>query len=609
MVKKKSIRIGNASGYWGDDPKALERQITKGPLDYITMDFLAEVTMSILKKQKARNPSMGYAHHLIPMLKPVLSSILRQKTKLITNAGGMNPLGCAQAIHEMAQAQRLSPRIAVVYGDDIFPILPELERQGVSFENMETKDPFDLIRSKIQVANVYYGAEPIVLALKRFDPDIILTGRITDSGISLAAMIHELGWTDWDRIGSGIVASHLLECGSQVTGGNDTDWKDIDNFHDIGFPITEVFEDGSFILTKHPGTGGKVTVNTVREQLFYEVGTSKYYLTPDGVADFSTIQLTADGKDRVRVSSVKGFEPPPSYKVSMAFSGGYKVSGSLAVCGPRAREKAEVFSDIFWKRWNLPLKEKHTESIGLNALHRSLTGGDNEAQEILLRFSARDDEEGVLQQFARLIPSLILGGPPGICVLGGVAKPQEIISYWPALIDRKWVRPRVALLGNGELIQGEECPEATPGGFKPLQGPDDFQIAHSPVPWAKIRMEEEHLTYTLFEVCIARSGDKGDMANIGLCARSPLAYELIKEYVTAQRVKTWFQDICKGRVTRFALDNLFGLNFMLEQSLGGGGSSTLQLDAQGKGLAQALLKQKIPVPRKVLEDVRERPFV
>ncbi len=600
MSQKKVIRIGNAGGYWGDDPGALERQVKGGRLDYISMDFLAEITMSILQKQRSSDPEMGYAKDFLGMLKGVLPKLMADKTTVITNAGGVNPQSCARAIAKMANDLGLQPRIAIVYGDDILPDLKDLQAKGCKFANMETGEDFASVQSKIQAANIYFGAAPVVEALK-WNPDIIVTGRVTDTGITIAAMIHEFGWklNDWDRLASGIVAGHIIECGSQSTGGNFSDWEKVPSFDNIGYPIVEVNEDGTFVVTKHPGSGGMVTVDTVREQLFYEMGHPEAYITPDVVANFSSIQLAQDGQDRVRVFGVKGFEPTPLYKVSMAYEDGYKSIGSIMISGPNARRKAEAFSQIFWKRCQGPFIETLTEYVGFNACHRSLIHRD-EGNEILLRLGARAGEEKDLRLFGKMIPSLILSGPPGVAVIGGVPKAQKVMSYWPALMPKDVVHPRIALYEKGE-ITGEKTVTTTPvGHYAPTEAKAQVATQASKPIAAVIKEHEGDKLQPLSRICLARSGDKGDMANIGVMARSQAAYEFLDQYLTAQRVKDLFQELCHGTVTRHSLPNMQGFNFLLDQALGGGGTMTLRIDAQGKTFAQGLLAQRVAIPQNLL---------
>ncbi len=601
--RKTTLRIGNASGYWGDDPEALERQVNGGRLDYISMDFLAEITMSIMQKQRARDPNLGYARDLLPMLEKVLPKLLSDKTCLITNAGGVNPAACAAAIAKLAASKNLPCSIAIVYGDDILHDLPAYTAQGVSFDNMENGAKFTGVADRIDAANIYFGAAGVVEALK-WRPDIVITGRVTDTGITLAPMIHEFGWSmsDWDKLASGIVAGHMIECGAQASGGNFTDWRLVPSFQKIGFPIVEAEADGSFVITKHPGSGGLVSVDTVREQLVYEMGNPRAYITPDVIADFTSIQLKAAGPDRVHVSGVRGFEPTPTYKVSMAYRDGYKAQGAIVVSGPEARAKAEQFARNFWERIDAPLTARETEYAGWNACHRSLAHYDDGA-EIILRLGARAETEAPLKVFGKHIPPLILSGPPGVAVLGGVPKAQEVVSYWPALLPKALIQPKVALYTN-KLGDAHTVTSTQTGNFKSAEaGTQTATTVQTTLPQAFAEHKHEN-AIALTEICLARSGDKGDTANIGVLARSPKAYAFIREYLTAQRVKDWFQELCGGNVVRYEVPNLQGLNFLLENSLGGGGTMTLRTDAQGKTFAQALLRQRVVIPKDVLQDVK-----
>lgn len=601
----KTIRIGNAGGYWGDDPTALERQVNGGRLDYISMDFLAEITMSIMQKQRSRDPNLGYARDFLPMLERVLPKLLKDKTCIITNAGGINPAACAKAIQNMAKGMGLNPKVAVVYGDDILGDIDRLQASGEKFTNMETGETFADVRDHLESANVYFGVAPVAEALK-WKPDIIITGRVTDTGITLAPMVYEFGWAlnDWNKMAAGIVAGHILECGTQSTGGNFTDWELVPSFDNVGFPIVEVREDASFIVTKHANTGGLVSVDTVREQLFYEMGNPKSYITPDVVADFATIQLQADGSNRVLVSGVKGYEATPLYKVSMAYLDGFKAQGSIIISGPNARAKAEKFASIFWKRCGhlFDDKDRETEYFGWNACHRSLIQSD-EGNEILLRLGVRSHDKDKLQLFGKLVPSLILAGPPGVAVTGGVPKAQEVVSYWPALMPKEKVYPRIALLSDAGTLTEEKEVKSTPSGhYEPKE--DETQISHKAKRSIKEVLKEVSSGVPLSRIALGRSGDKGDMSNIGIMARSPKAFAFLDKYLTAERVKDYFQELCHGEVKRYKLENLQGFNFLLEAALGGGGTKTLRADAQGKTFAQGLLAQKAPIPEDVLAEVQ-----
>jgi hypothetical protein len=612
VSESRILRIANAGGYWGDDPHALRRQVMgELPIDVISIDYLAEVTMSILQKQKLKDPKAGYARDFVTQVEPLLEEILRRRIRIITNAGGVNPEACAEALASVARAKGLNLRLAVVDGDDLSGRMTELRGQGVDFRNMETGEDFAPYGDKVLAANAYFGALPVVEALRQ-DPDIVLCGRVTDTGITLAAMIQAFGWAgdDWDRLASGIVAGHIIECGAQATGGNFTDWRKVPSFIDVGFPIVECEADGSFVVTKHPGSGGLVSCQTVREQLLYEMGHPQSYLTPDVIADFSTIQLEADGPDRVRVSGVKGRPPTDLLKVSIAYADGFKASGSLIISGPDARAKAEVFAKVFWERSAVeirnaglpPVESACTEFIGDDATHRGLTPG-HAATEILLRLSVRGHDKRPLEIYRKLMPSMILSGPSGVAVTGGAPMISEVVSYWPALIPQGCTRGRVRVWeekGTGALEPTFERAD--------LEWPLTQGTPEAPAPPADPWEEEtiavgRMLRVPLMRIAHARSGDKGDTANIGLIGRSPECYAWMRDNVPAERVQRWFASICRGEVTRHLVPNLWALNFLLSESLGGGGTMSLFIDAQGKTLSQALLRCEVEVPEAVLASI------
>ncbi len=604
---KEKIRIGNAGGYWGDDPEALYRQVTSGQLDYISIDFLAEVTMSILQGQRKMDPNLGYAKDFLGMLKGVLPQLLAKKIKIITNAGGINPIACARAITKIAEELELKPKVAVVMGDDILGDLDDLIEKGCSFANMETGAAFSPVRKNIEAANVYLGALPVVHALKS-DPDIIVTGRVTDTGITLAAMIHEFSWSfkDYDKLAAGIVAGHILECGAQATGGNFSDWHKVPSFKDMGYPIAEVYSSGTFVITKHEKLGGLVSPDTIREQLFYEMGDPKAYITPDVVADFSTIILKDLGANRVEVSGIKGYESTPFYKVSMAYRDGYKSTGMIVISGPNARKKAEKFAEIFWQKCGTDFLETSTEYFGWNACHRTLTGHDD-GNEIILRLGANDTNKDKLRKFGKTIPSLILSGPPGVTVAGGVPKIHDIVSYWPALMPKPLVTPKFGLF-EADTVNLIEVTEQVAGDFT-AQTDTLTQVAEKSTIDITQAVKEpqcgkDEVLVDLYTLCLGRSGDKGDTCNIGLIARSKEIFEFLDTRVTSQAVKNWFQELCSAKVIRYKLDNLQGYNFLLEGALGGGGTHSLRIDPQGKTFAQALLKQKIVVPKNLLATIK-----
>lgn len=593
---KKKIRIGNASGYWGDDLSALRRQLTGGPLDYITMDFLAEVTMSILQRQRKSNPDLGYAVDFITQLENCLPLIVSKGVRVISNAGGINPIGMGRRIIELARKLDLDIKVGVVYGDDIVGQLYELSAAGERFVNMETGEDFYDVRSGITSANIYLGAEPVVKALDA-GCHIVVTGRVTDTGITLAPMIHEFSWAmdDWDKMAAGVVAGHLIECGSQVSGGNITDWHEIKNFDNIGYPIIEMEKSGEFVVTKHKKTGGAVSEKTIKEQLVYEMGDPSNYISPDGIARFDTIQIKPAGKNRVRVFGVKGRPEPDFLKVSMSYDDGWKASGEVLVSGPDIAKKADIISSIFWNKLEHKYESTRTEMIGSGSIWpKKITAG--ESNEILLRFGVRDHDRNKVRDFGKALSTLILSGPAGMAVTGqGRPKPKQVIAYWPALIHRSRVKAKVLTI----TTQHEE-------DFHEITFPIRVHAAPEQTPTPKRKGRKKRPTgrakeVRLQDICYARSGDKGDTCNIGVLARTPEIYDWLVQNLKPSLVKKFFEGITFGKVIRYELDNLHALNFLLEQTLDGGGTRSLMIDPQGKTLAQALLQMRVKVPSSLLK--------
>jgi hypothetical protein len=448
------------------------------------------------------------------------------------------------------------------------------------------------VRERVSSANAYFGAWPVVEALKT-GAQIVVTGRCTDTGITLAPMIHAFGWKpdDWDRLAAGIVAGHIVECGAQSTGGNFTDWHDVPRFAAIGYPVLEVHADGSFVVTKHEGTGGAVTVRTVKEQLVYEMGDPRSYITPDVVADFASAKLEQAGRDRVRVWGVKGRPAPSSLKISAAYADGWKANGTLIISGPEALAKSNAFAELFWERLGLEFEDTLTEHVGASACWGPLAPA-SEPNEVLLRLSVRDPDRGKIEAFSKMVPAVILSGPPGVAVTGGRPQAQEVVAYWPALVPRDLVRPTL-ITAAGE--RGLEWP--TP--LVPATAPAKLDAPRWPEPPGAGRRDEV-ITVALAELAHARSGDKGDTANIGVIARAPEIYPWLVATLSAKRVKQYFAGLCRGDVVRHEVPNLWALNFLLGESLGGGGTVSLRLDAQGKTLSHALLAMPVRAPRSLI---------
>jgi len=452
---KDKIRIAAGQGFWGDLPDAPVRQIEGGPIDYLMLDYLAEVTMSIMQKQKARDPAAGYARDFVPLMKQILPACVERDIKVIANAGGVNVEGCAKAVKETARDLGLQDKlkIGIVTGDDIMDRIDDLLGRGIELRNMDTGELLATVRDRIQSANAYLGARPIVEALNE-GSQIVITGRATDTGLTLAPMIYEFGWAadDWDKLAAGTIAGHIIECGAQCSGGNcQYEWKTIPDLANVGFPIAEASPDGAFVITKHEGTGGRVSVPSIKEQLVYEMGDPRQYITPDCVADFTTIQLVDDGADRVRVFGIKGRAATDSLKVSISYSAGYKAVGTLVYAWPDAYEKAKAADGILRARLDrlgLQFDQILTEYVGANATHGVLAGEpSSDLAEVQLRVGVRGNDGAVIESFTREIAPLILTGPPAVTgFAGGRPKVEEIVAYWPALIPKREITPRVEIM-------------------------------------------------------------------------------------------------------------------------------------------------------------------
>ncbi len=445
---KEKIRIASGQGFWGDLIDAPYQQVTEGDIDYLVMDYLAEVTMSILQKQKNKNPKLGYAKDIPELMERILPICKEKNIKVITNGGGVNPESCAEAVIEVAKKLGIQNlKIAVVLGDNIKDNIDEIITSGCELNNMETGESIVNVKDKLLSANVYFGAFPIVQALQQ-GAEIVITGRTTDTGLTLAPMIYEFGWNekDYDLLSAGTIAGHILECGGQASGGNFLgDWQSINNLENIGFPIVEAFPNGEFIVTKHESLGGKVSVETVSEQLVYEIGDPKKYITPDCIADFTSINLEEIGENKVRVFGIKGYEATETFKVSCSYSDGYSAIGTLTYSWPQALTKAKAADKILRARLEklkLNFEEIRTEFVGYNSCHGPLSTEleEDKINEVVFRIAVRSKDYNSVERFGKEIAPLILTGPPSVTgFAGGRPKPSEVIAYWPALMPKKLV--------------------------------------------------------------------------------------------------------------------------------------------------------------------------
>jgi hypothetical protein len=442
------IRIANGQGFWGDWLEAPVRLVEEGPIDYLALDYLAEVTMSILQKQKQADPRLGYARDFPPLIARIAPHLRDRGVRVIANAGGVNPLACAQEVVRLAPGLK----VAVVLGDDVYARLDEFLSKGYELRDMDTGAPLATVRARILSANAYIGAFPMAEALAT-GAHVVIAGRSTDTALALAPMVHRFGWREdeYDKLAAGTIAGHIIECGAQCSGGNCLyDWRNIPDLANVGYPIVEARADGTFVVVKHPNTGGRINVPSVTEQLVYEMGDPHSYITPDVVADFSTIHLAADGEDRVRVFGIEGRPATDKLKVSIAYRAGFKAVGTLVYAWPDALEKAQLADRVLRERLHamgLRFDQLLTEFVGVSAAHGPLTPRVGEAPEVQLRIGARSSDRKSIERFTREIAPLVLNGPPSVTgFAGGRPKVEEIVAYWPALVDKSVVKTSVEVL-------------------------------------------------------------------------------------------------------------------------------------------------------------------
>jgi hypothetical protein len=444
--------VASGQGFWGDSLDAPRQQVEGGPVDYLMLDYLAEVTMSILQKQKERDPSMGYARDFVGAMESVMPAVAERGVRVIANAGGVNPPACAAALKQLAERMGVSLTIGVVTGDDLLPRLDALIDGGHPLLNMDTGAALSTVRDRVLSANAYIGSEPIVEALAR-GAQVVVTGRSTDTALTMAPLRHEFGWgaEEWDKLAAGIIAGHIIECGAQCSGGNCLyDWRNIPDLATVGYPIVEASADGTFTVTKHPGTGGRITTHTVSEQLVYEMGDPHAYITPDVIADFTSIRIADDGENRVRVHGITGKPATDKLKVSIAYRDGYKAVGTLVYSWPEALDKARAADRILRERLDrlgLRFDQILTEFVGASSLHGPLAGEPGDLPEVQLRVGVRSHDRKAVERFTREIAPLVLNGPPSVTgFAGGRPKVEEIVAYWPALVDKTVVQTAVEIV-------------------------------------------------------------------------------------------------------------------------------------------------------------------
>ena len=588
-MNPQSIRIGCASGFWGDSTISTPQLLASGNLNYLVFDYLAEITMSIMARARAKDPAQGYATDFVTTtMKNALALIAKQGVKVVSNAGGVNPAACAQALEALIRDAGLSLKVATVTGDDVMDRMEAYRAAGA--REMFSGEPMP---SKFLSANAYLGAFPIAAALAK-GADIVVTGRIVDSAVTLGPCIYEFGWTpgDYDRLAQGSLAGHIIECGAQATGGLFTDWDTTGPWENIGYPIAEVDPDGNFTVTKPGGTGGIVNRQTVAEQLVYEIGDPQAYILPDVVCDFSRVLIEDTGPNRARVSGAIGAKPTDRLKVSATWQDGYRLGAYLSIRGIDAPGKARKTADAvlarvrgILKRLGAPdLTEVDIEIIGTEAgygPHSRVTA----PREVMLKLAAKHVSQDALGLLLRELTSSGTSMSPGTSGMGGNrAKPSPVVRLFSMTVDRSSIVPEVSMGG-----------ETAPSPFS----------AGAPLDLARIVRPEiadapagagAFVEVPLIKIAHGRSGDKGNDSNIGIIARKPEYFPILRRELTAEAVREYFGYLMKGNVERFDLPGIQAINFLLRESLGGGGIASLRNDPQGKAYAQILLDMPIRVP-------------
>ena len=602
--KGRIVRIGGASGFWGDSSVAAPQLVLGGNIDYLVFDYLAELTMAIMAGQRAKKPEMGYATDFVDVaMRSVLPELAKRGIKVVANAGGINPQGCADALARVMDELGVKLKVAVVEGDDVSGKIPALRAAGL--KDMFTGTP---LPDRIVSANAYLGAIPVAQALAA-GADIVITGRCVDSAVTLGPLMHEFGWKadDYDRLAMGSLAGHIIECGAQATGGLHTDWDKVPDWANIGYPVIECEADGSFTVTKPANTGGLIAAANVAEQMLYEIGDPGAYILPDVVCDFRDVKIEQQGPERVRVSGAKGLPPTDTYKVSATYMDGFRAAGMMVIVGIDAVAKAQRTGDSILERTRAIFRQRglpdftaaRVEVIGAEASYGPHSRARN-AREVLMRVTVNHPVKQALDIFAREIAPAGTSWSPGTTGPGfGRPGSSPLVKQFAFTLPKRELDVRIVVDGQPQPVDipvdggyraGPEAPDTVTAA--PLAGAAPASRS-ADVPKGCVRVP-------LVRIAYARSGDKGDNSNIGLIARKPAFLPVILEQVTPLAVRDWFAHMVKGEVKRYAVPGVDAVNFLLFEALDGGGTASMRLDPLGKGMGQILLDMPVDVPAELL---------
>ena len=598
------VRIGGASGFWGDSSVGAPQLVASGQVDYLVFDYLAELTMSILAGARMRRPELGYATDFVTVaMRSVLREVVARGIRVVSNAGGVHPQACAAALAALAAEQGVSLKIAVVSGDDVLPLVPQLQETVPPVREMFSGAP---LPRQLLTANAYLGALPVKAALDA-GAQVVITGRCVDSAVTLGVLMHHFGWgpQDHDLLAAGSLAGHIIECGCQATGGLHTDWETVPDWAHIGYPVIECQADGSFVCTKPAATGGLVTPAVIAEQMLYEIGDPARYLLPDVVCDFTQVTLAQEGPHRVRVRGARGLPPSDRYKVCATWLDGFRVSAQLTIVGFDAVAKAqrtgaaiiERCSELLAAQGLAPFSATHVEVLGAESCYGP-HGRAQQTREAVLRLSATHARKEALELLAREVAPAGTSWAPGTTGAGGGrAAPSPSIRQFAFLLPKTLLQPSVHIDGVDIAVPQDPGIAETPDARAPARSgaprsrPDD---ATPPGPDSAL------CEVPLIRLAWARSGDKGDTANIGVIARHPGLLPLLRAQLTETRVAAHLAHLVQGRVTRYEVPGIHAFNFVCEQALGGGGMASLRNDPLGKGMGQILLAMPVQVPRALL---------